>query len=155
MTGNRQILILLAAAGSAALLLAAFGFQHLGGMAPCKLCLWQRWPHGAAIVFGVLALAIPGRIFVSLGLLSALSTAAIGLYHTGVERKFWQGPTSCTSGDITGLSAQQLLEQIMTAPLARCDEVPWALFGLSMASWNAVLALCLACLWALAARERV
>ena len=40
--------MLLAAGGSLALLLGAFGFQALG-YAPCKLCLWQRWPHGAAI----------------------------------------------------------------------------------------------------------
>lgn len=155
MTLNRHVLIVLAAGGSAGLLLGAFAFQHLGDMAPCKLCIWQRWPHAAAIVFGVLALAIPGRLFPIFGALAALATAGIGLYHTGVERGWWEGPSSCSSGDISNLSAEELMEQIMSAPLVRCDEVPWELFSLSMASWNALVALALALLWALAARARV
>ena len=155
MTLNRPVLIVLAAGGSAALLLGAFAFQHLGDMAPCKLCIWQRWPHAAAIVFGVLALAIPGRLFPIFGALAALATAGIGAYHTGVERGWWEGPSSCSSGDISDLSTEELMEQIMSAPLVRCDEVPWELFSLSMASWNALVALALALLWVLAARARV
>ncbi|QGX98126.1 disulfide bond formation protein B [Roseovarius faecimaris] len=155
MTLNRHLLIVLAAGGSAALLLGAFAFQHLGGMAPCKLCLWQRWPHAAAIVIGVLALAVPGRGLPLLGMLAALTTAGIGLYHTGVERGFWEGPSSCTSSAAGGMSAEDLFEQIMAAPLVRCDEVPWEMLGLSMASWNAVAALGFALLWAMAARARV
>ncbi|MFP4274908.1 MAG: disulfide bond formation protein B, partial [Paracoccaceae bacterium] len=57
---TRTTLILLAAGGSAALLAAAFAFQHLGGLAPCTLCLWQRWPHAAAVLLGLAALALPG-----------------------------------------------------------------------------------------------
>lgn len=155
MSLNRYTLIMLAAGGSAALLLAAFAFQHLGGMAPCKLCIWQRWPHVAAIVIGVLALAIPGRLFPLLGLLAALTTAAIAGYHTGVERKLWEGPASCSSGGTSGVSAEELFDQIMAAPLVRCDEVPWEMLGLSMASWNGIVALVLALLWAWAARARV
>lgn len=152
---NRQLLIVLAAGGSAALLLGAFAFQHLGGMAPCKLCLWQRWPHAAAILIGVLALAVPGRLLPLLGMLAALITAGIGLYHSGVERGFWQGPASCSSSGAGGVSADELFEQIMAAPLVRCDEVPWEMLGLSMASWNAIAAFCFALLWAMAARARV
>ena len=155
MIPNRQILIVLAAGGSVALLLGAFAFQHLGGMAPCKLCLWQRWPHAAAIVIAVFALAVPGRAFPLLGMVAALCTAGIGLYHTGVERGWWEGPSSCTSSGTGGLSADELFEQIMAAPLVRCDEVPWEMLGLSMASWNAVAACGFALLWVLAARARV
>lgn len=155
MSINRQSLIVLAAGGSAALLLGAFAFQHLGGMAPCKLCLWQRWPHAAAIVIGVFALAVPGRLFPLLGMAAALTTAGIGFYHTGVERGWWEGPSSCTSSGIGGLSTDALFDQIMAAPLVRCDEVPWEMWGLSMASWNALVALGLALIWALAARARV
>ncbi|PJA60406.1 MAG: disulfide bond formation protein B, partial [Rhodobacterales bacterium CG_4_9_14_3_um_filter_71_31] len=43
--GNPRALAALAAAGSAATLLAALGFQFIGGLAPCEMCLWQRWPH--------------------------------------------------------------------------------------------------------------
>lgn len=150
---TRRTFLLAAATGSFALLAGAFAFQYIGGMAPCKLCLWQRWPHAAAILIGVVALAVPGRLLPLLGALAALSTAAIGAYHTGVERGWWEGPTTCTSGPTTGLTPQQLLDQIMAAPLVRCDAVPWDLFGLSMASWNMIASLFLALLWLAALRQ--
>jgi len=150
---NRQTLILVAASGSALLMLAAFAFEHLGGLAPCKLCLWQRWPHVAAIVIGTIALIIPGRLLPLLGAGAALTTAGIGGYHTGVERGWWEGPASCSSNLVGDLSADALFDQIMSAPLVRCDEVPWDMFGLSMASWNMFASLALAVLWILAARN--
>lgn len=148
---TRRQLILIAAAGSAAMLLGALAFQHLGGLAPCKMCIWQRWPHGVAIVIGVLALAVPIVPLILAGSLAAAVTGGIGVYHTGVERGWWQGPTTCTSGDVSGLSAQQLLDQIMAAPLVRCDEVAWQMLGLSMASWNALISFALILVWAAAA----
>jgi disulfide bond formation protein DsbB len=151
---KQQMLILLAAGGSAALMLGALGFQHIGGMAPCKMCLWQRYPHVIAIGIGLIAFWIPGRILPLLGALAALTTAVIGVYHTGVERDWWEGPTSCTSSSTSGLSTQDLMDQIMNAPLIRCDEVPWEMFTLSMASWNALASFAIFGLWLLAVRAR-
>jgi disulfide bond formation protein DsbB len=144
--------ILLAAGGSAALLAGAFVFQALG-YAPCKLCLWQRWPHAVAVLIGVVALVLPGRLWPALGALAALTTSGLGLYHTGVERGWWLGPDTCTSGPVTGLSPEELLAQIQSAPLVRCDEVAWQLAGLSMASWNMILSFLLVLLWVMAARR--
>ena len=154
---TRQFLILLAAAGSAALLAGAFAFQYLGGLAPCHLCLLQRYPHGAAVGIGVLALLIPagllGRLLPWAGALAALTTAAYGAYHTGVERHWWAGPDTCTSGPIGKLSAKDLLAQIQAAPVVQCDQVAWQMFGLSMASWNMVASLVLVVIWVMAARK--
>lgn len=154
MTLTARHWMMLAAAGSAALLLAAFAFQHLGGMAPCKLCLWQRWPHGAAIALGAVAAfaLLPVALVAGLGALAAAVTAGIGFYHTGVERGWWEGPASCSGGPVAGQSAQDLFAQIMAAPLVRCDEVPWEMLSLSMASWNAIASLALAGLWLMALR---
>ncbi len=149
---TRPLLILAAAGGSAALLLGALGFQYIGGLPPCDLCIWQRWPHLAAVILGAAALALPGRLLPLLGAVAALTTSGFGLYHTGVERGWWEGPSTCTSGPVGGLTPDQLMEQIMSAPLVRCDEVPWELLGLSMASWNALAALVLALVWLAAAR---
>jgi disulfide bond formation protein DsbB len=143
---TRNKLILLAAGGSAALLLGAFGFQLLG-YAPCKLCLWQRWPHGIAVVIGLLALFGSGTLLPLLGALAAATTGALGVYHTGVEQGWWQGPNTCTSAPITNVSANQLMDQIMAAPLIRCDEIAWQFLGLSMAGWNAVISFALALVW--------
>jgi disulfide bond formation protein DsbB len=149
MTQLRRRLVLLAAFGSAALLIGAYIFQSLG-YAPCQMCLWQRYPHGAAIALGVVFLFAPLLVVPLLGAVAALATAGIGVFHTGVERGWWEGPTSCSGGDIGDLSPEALLDQIMTAPLVRCDEVAWQLMGLSMASWNAVLSFGLALIWLVA-----
>lgn len=151
---TRKSLISLAAFGSFALLAGAFVFQYLG-YAPCKLCLWQRWPHGGAIAIGALALFTgPWLIWAIGGAIAALTTAAIGGYHTGVERGWWEGPTSCTSSgiDLSSMSGTDLLSMDGVANIVMCDEVAWALFGISMASWNMLASLVLAALWIRAIR---
>ncbi|WP_271947233.1 disulfide bond formation protein B [Ruegeria faecimaris] len=151
---RRNLLVLVATFGSVALLLGAFAFQYLGGLPPCKMCIWQRYPHAVAILIGAAALALPRlAILPLLGVMAALTTAVIGVYHAGVERGLWEGPSSCTSSSIGGLSAEELLDQIMSAPLVRCDDIPWELFGVSMAGWNAALSFVLVLLWFAAWRE--
>jgi len=147
-------LVMLALGGSAVLLLGAFGFQYLGHMAPCKMCHWQRYPHAAAIGLGLAFFLIQHRSLLCLGALAALATGGIGLYHAGVERGLWQGPESCTSGPIDGLSTDDLVAQIMAAPMVRCDDIPWEMFGISMAGWNAILSLCLMAIWLRAATQK-
>lgn len=137
-----------AAAASLLLLLAALAFQYLGGLAPCPLCVWQRWPHGVAVALGLLILVLPLRAFAAVGTLAMLVGAGIAGYHTGVEAGWWMGPASCVGPDTAGVSSEQLLDQILAAPVARCDEVAWRWLGLSMASWNALASLGLAALWA-------
>ncbi len=150
---SRNLLVFIAAAGSAALLIGALGFQYIGGLPPCKLCYWQRYPHMIAVVIGVLALFGRSRLLPVLGALAALTSANVGLYHTGVERGWWEGPTTCTSGPIGGLSTDALVDQIMAAPLVRCDDIAWQFMSLSMASWNAIASLLLAIIWIAAARR--
>ncbi|MBW4708732.1 disulfide bond formation protein B [Roseobacter sp. YSTF-M11] len=152
MTRNQTIT--LAAAGSAALLIGAFAFQYVGGLPPCKLCIWQRYPHVIAVLLGLLALRLQSALLVVLGAVAAFATAAVGLYHVGVEQVWWQGPTTCSSGPITGKSADELLDQILSAQLVRCDEIAWEMLGISMAGWNALVSLGLAILWLTALRRR-
>jgi disulfide bond formation protein DsbB len=128
-----------------ALLGGALGSQYLGGLHPCEMCYWQRWPHAAAIVFAALAFTAPAESGRSrtLTLLAALAIAisgAIGVYHAGVEAKIFEGFTQCTATG-KGLSAADLLKQITHAPLIRCDEVQFRFLGISMAGWNAILSL--------------
>ncbi|WFE74524.1 disulfide bond formation protein B [Roseinatronobacter sp. S2] len=145
---------MVALAGSLGLLLGALAFQYIGGMAPCALCIWQRWPHLVALL-GAGALVLPGPYFALIGAAGAATSGAIGVYHTGVERAWWDGPSSCSAGgNLSGMSAQELLDQIMAAPVVRCDEVPWEMLGLSMASWNAVLSFGIAALWLASLRLR-
>lgn len=136
-----------AATGSLLLLAAALAFQYIGGLAPCPMCIWQRWPHVAAVALGLALLVLPWRVLAALGALAMFTGAGLGLYHAGVEQGWWQGPTSCIAPGIGGLSSEQLLKSILAAPVVRCDEIAWSLLGLSMAGWNALASLALAFLW--------
>lgn len=147
--------ILLAGTGSALVLLAALAYQFLGGLAPCPLCIWQRWPHLAAVVIAGLAVTVlwrRHRALAGAGALAMAGAVGLGVFHTGVERGWWQGPTTCAAADPGTLSASELLDQLLVTPVVRCDEVVWEFLGLSMASWNAVLSLGLAGLWLVSAR---
>ncbi len=156
LTQNRRTVIALAAAGSAAMLLAAFAFQHIGGLAPCAMCLWQRWPHAAAVAIGALGIAFPAAWLALLGGVTMLTNAGIAFYHTGVERDWWEGPTSCSGGggDLGSMDMADLLNPEAGGGIVMCDEVAWEMLGLSMASWNGLACLALAAIWFAAARMR-
>ena len=129
----------------AALLAGAYAFEYIGGLPPCEMCWWQRWAHMAALAFALLSFAaatrLPdrGRSFVWLAGLAILASGAIGAYHAGVEAGLFEGFTQCTA--VSGASGGDLLAEIMAAPLVRCDQVPWEMFGISMAGWNAILSI--------------
>lgn len=136
---------LVAVAGSVALMLGALGFQYIGGYAPCKMCLWQRWPHGLAIALGLLIIVLPKRVFALLGALLMAVSTGLGLYHAGVEQKWWQGPTSCTGSGLT--TSDNLLDFSTPVTLVLCDEIVWDLLGITMAGYNAILSIILVALW--------
>lgn len=132
-----------ALAGSFALLLGALAFQHVGGLPPCQMCYWQRYGHLAvlALAWGAL-LPVHGTARVALLTLAGvalLATAGVGVYHAGVEWKWWQGPTGCSATSGVGKSLDELRRMVLGTKMVRCDEIPWSLFGLSMAGWNALV----------------
>jgi disulfide bond formation protein DsbB len=129
----------------AAALGGAFGSQYLGGLHPCEMCWWQRYAHMAALVPAVLAFTAPAgspqsRVLVVLAALGIATSGAIGVYHAGVEAKIFEGFTQCTSL-AKGATTAELLQEIINAPLERCDEVQFRFLGVSMAGWNAILSL--------------
>jgi disulfide bond formation protein DsbB len=141
--GSRPALFV--GAVSAALLLGAFGSQYIGGLAPCEMCIWQRWPHGAAILFGLVGGGLVsarllsgslGRTFAILAILAIAITGAIGIFHAGVEWKLWPGPSECTGfGYVPGRDDFKPLQ------IVRCDEAQWRLLGISLAGYNALFSL--------------
>lgn len=147
-----QSLVGLAVAGSMALLGGALLFQYAGGLAPCKMCIWQRWPHAIAIVLGLVAWRF--RPVAAIAAVVVLVGALIGFYHAGVELSWFEGPTSCTSGPVGDQSPEALLAQILATPLVRCDEIAWSMLGISMAGWNGLLSLALSLVWLTAARAK-
>ncbi|WP_380878741.1 dihydroneopterin aldolase [Sphingomonas sp. DBB INV C78] len=130
---------LLALALPAALMAGALGSQYVGGLYPCEMCHWQRWPHYAAIALAILAFLIrpAARPLTILAAIAILVSGAIGGFHAGVEYGWWEGLTRCSTIGSSG----DVLADIMSAPLVRCDEVQWSLFGISLAGWNALISL--------------
>lgn len=127
------------------LLGGALGSQYLGGLVPCDMCYWQRWPHGAAIVLAGLAFTADASSsrarFLTLAAVAAIAiSGGIGVYHAGVELGIFEGLTSCSS-TAAGGTTDELLRDILATPLVRCDQVQFSFLGISMAGWNAVLSL--------------
>jgi disulfide bond formation protein DsbB len=150
MTSAGRRLALAAAAGSALTLAAALWFQFVEGLAPCPMCIWQRWPHVAAVAAGAAAAWSGVRLLSAASAVAMVAGAGLGLFHVGVEQKWWEGPSTCVAGSVEGLTADELLAQIMAAPMVRCDEIAWQFLGVSMAGWNAILCVGLGALFAAA-----
>jgi disulfide bond formation protein DsbB len=142
----------------AALLAGAHGSQYLGGLYPCAMCYWQRWPHFAALLLGLLSYALAarlpdrGRSLVWLAALAILTSGAIAVYHAGVELDVFEGFTTCSTIGHSG----NALEDALSAPMVRCEDVQFSFLGISMAGWNAILSIGfgLAILWLSLRRPR-
>lgn len=132
------------ALSSALALAGAFTAQYGFGLLPCELCLMQRIPFALNILLGTLSmLYAPMRpLLIGLSGVAFLINSGIAFFHSGVERKWWVGLTGCTTPDMSG-SIEDLLKRIEETAVVRCDEIPWSLFGLSMANYNVVFCLCL------------
>ena len=124
----------------ALLMAGALGSQYLGGLYPCEMCYWQRWPHDVAIVLALFAFGTrvskAAHILVALAAIAIMVSGGIGAFHAGVEYGWWPGITTCST-TATGVS----LEAIMNAPVVRCDAPQWTLFGISLAGFNAIFSL--------------
>lgn len=134
-----------------ATLVAAWGFELIGGYLPCPLCLQQRWAYYAAVPIAALLLGLlatdPGKAGIArrgLVLIALIMTAGaiLGAYHAGIEWGWWQGPAACAFG--AGLSGG--LPNLDEARVIGCNEAQWRLLGLSFAGWNVVISLAVAAL---------
>ena len=120
----------------AALMAGALGSQYIGGLYPCEMCHWQRWPHEAAIGLAILAFFLkpPARtVLIALAAVAILISGGIGVFHAGVEYRWWEGLTTCSNTAQGGS-----LADIMSAPLIRCDVPQWTFAGISLAGFNAL-----------------
>ncbi len=136
------------------LLVGALGFQHIGGLAPCQMCYWQRHAHKIIMLMAVIVLLYYGlskneqalRPLLLLIIAAALGSFFMAMWHVGVEYEWWAGPQSCAVDPNQALPTG---EDILRAfggdvDLPSCADVPWNMFGLSMAAYNAIASLMIA-----------
>ena len=134
---------------------AALASEHWAGLLPCILCIYQRYAYLAALVFGGVGIAVSGqesfhRLTTAGAGLSFLAGSAIAVFHSGVERKWWRGTDECHAPDLDpSMTVEEMKDLLLAQNFVPCDEIPWALFGISMANFNvlAMLALGLLCFW--------
>lgn len=134
-----------------AVIATALGFEHIGGYQPCVLCLQQRWAYyaGIPVLFAALVLVAshkpkPAAVLFFLVAFAFLANAGLGIYHSGVEWKWWPGPEGCSAAQPLPGSVTDLMAGLgQSTFIARCDDSAWRLFGLSFAGWNALISLAL------------
>jgi disulfide bond formation protein DsbB len=134
------------AGASVAALATALGSQYLGGLPPCELCHWQRVPYVAVVALGGAALlsARWARVLVGLIALVLLAGGALAFYHVGVEQGWFEPPAACSADFGAAKTVEELRRMVEAAPIARCTDVAWSLFGISLAGYNLIASLALA-----------
>lgn len=145
----RPLLLTIGIAGPAGLLIGALGFQYLGDLYPCPLCIWQRWPHVVTILIGLAYLKIRLPILPLMAVLSCTVGTGIAVFHVGVEYSWWEGLASCQGAGIEGLSGKQLLDFSTPIQVADCSKPAWIFLHLSMAAWNGLASVALIVIWVL------
>jgi len=145
--------------GALVIILAALAFEHIGGYAPCAICLIERYAYYAGIPLAGIAFLLaragrtsPAALLLALCGLGFLINCGIGVYHSGIEWKWWPGPDTCGGGSMAPLTGS-LLDALESAHAVACDEAPWRFLGLSFTGWNTVISLDLAILSFLGVRN--
>ncbi len=162
-----QRIIIILGTGSCFMIMMAAYFQYVLGLAPCTMCYWQRAPHWVVIVLAIISILpspplkilplkqiVKPRLFLGVMMAVLIIGAGIAAWHAGVELKILPGPTACSSGGIFDGDPSDVLDRVLSAPVVRCDEPTWSLFGISMAGWNGLISIAMAAAAALAYRTK-
>ena len=127
-------------------LLAALASEAFFGLEPCIMCIYQRIPFAAVIILSIIGVIFRKHKGVSTGMIGLsgfafLINSILALYHTGIEQKWWVSAVEGCKVTFENDSKQTMLENILSAPTGRCDEIPWSdpILNLSMANYNVIL----------------
>ena len=130
---------------------AALAFEYFGGYPPCPLCLQERYAYYFAVPVSAIAFLLAqghgarfARILLLLIAVAFLANAVTGIYHSGIEWKWWQGPSTCAGGTPIEWGEGGLAQELENVQVIRCDEAPWRFLMLSFAGWSALISALLA-----------
>ncbi|HXC89865.1 MAG TPA: disulfide bond formation protein B [Stellaceae bacterium] len=145
MRGGGRAFPIFVLATSAIVLATVLAAQYWGGLAPCELCLSERWPWDVAVVVAFVAAMVGNRPAVPWVALLLAAVFAVGsvlaFYHVGVEQHWFAGPSACTAAAGAPATLDALRAELMHQQPVRCDEPAWTLFGISLAGWNLLASL--------------
>jgi len=138
---------LAAAVAAATALGIAQASERFGGLVPCALCLWERWPYRIAALLGLAAAFLPpkaGRAAMVLLALTVLAGAVLAAIHVGVEFHWWPSPLpECAAPVLSGGSIAERLARMPATPAKPCDDPTYLIpfLPVSMAEMNLIFAL--------------
>ena len=128
---------------SVVILFIVYVLQYFFNMAPCDMCINERYPYFIVIILGIVSYGIKSNTKVIEIITNLIFTIIyfIGLmysvYHVGIERKYWIGSSNCSS-KINTLDIETLSSQLMEMPIIRCDEPTFLFNFISIAELNTI-----------------
>ena len=128
---------------SVVILFIVYVLQYFFGMAPCDMCINERYPYFIVIILGIVSYGIRSNTKVIEITTNLIFTIIyfIGLmysvYHVGIERKYWIGSSNCLS-KTNALDIETLSSQLMEMPIIRCDEPTFLFNFISIAELNTI-----------------
>ena len=130
----------------------AFYLQIEVKLLPCKLCIWQRWPHVFNVLIALTLLTSPNKKYfvLCIGFINMLLGTILATYHFGLEKGYWDNVFSCSGiQDLELLSSKDLLNTLKNTPIISCETPQWSLFNLSLVGWNVMVSGFLTLIWGL------
>lgn len=130
------------------ILLIVHIMQHFFELAPCELCIWQRYPYFVALSGAVLVPLHKEILALTLQTFSFFIGSLIALYHTLIERGFLAGHAGCSSTFKGNLSIDALTVVIENTPIVKCNEILFSFLGLSLSNYNLIISVAITLIFA-------
>ena len=129
-------------------LIFAYFIEFVLGHEPCNLCKIERIPYiGSIILISFLIFANKWeKSILFLVLLLFIFGAITSIYHVGIEQGIFSESLLCDLGINTNIqNTDELLKTLKKTPIS-CKDVTFKIFGLSLATFNAVLSILVSCI---------
>ena len=140
---NKIIILKLIFLISIVALASAFFIEYFLGHQPCNLCVLERIPYLLAIIIIILNyrfIYLEKNFILALTLIFLIS-AALSLYHLGIEQGFIRESLVCDLNNGSNLlSKDDILKQLQEKNIS-CQDVTFKIFGLSLTTYNILISL--------------
>ena len=133
MNKNRIYLIVSCLISAIVLPIAIYIEKHYNAL-PCEFCWYERYIYFIIIIISLLSLMKKNKYIKHLTLFTWIIMFLVTFYHILIENNIVQ--SSCSSGMFSNTS-------LPTNSFIPCNIVNFYIFGLSLASYNMIISLCM------------
>nr|WP_294867444.1 disulfide bond formation protein B [uncultured Pseudogulbenkiania sp.] len=144
LNSRRSIFLLIALACAAAIGFALYA-QHVWGLQPCPLCIFQRVGVMAVGAIALLAAIhnpgqLGGRLWAGLAAIAALAGGAVSVRHVWLQHLPPGQVPSCGPGldyMLETMPMSNVLSKVLKGS-GECASIDWTFLGMSMPFWTGV-----------------